>query len=226
MKQGYTRIAVLLDRSGSMELLREATIEAINTFVREQRAQPGYTRMKLAQFDTVYEVIFDQDLKDVPEFTQAQFQPRGFTALWDSQCRIIDELGVELAALPEEERPEKVIVVTITDGLENQSRKFKEADVKRRIQTQQDIFNWAFVYLGANQDAIKVGTAMGIHPGASITYTSSAGGVKNAVRATNSYVNRVRSVVGGQSVQNVSYTVGEREEAMEDSPVGSIATHS
>ncbi len=50
--------------------------------------------------------------------------PRGSTALLDAQGRTIVELGRELAALPETERPSKVIVVTLTDGLENASKEY------------------------------------------------------------------------------------------------------
>jgi hypothetical protein len=203
-----------------MEDIREATIEAINSFVREQRSLPGSVQMKLVQFDVEYEVVFDKDLRDVHEYNQSHFKPRGATALYDAQCRAIDELGAELAATSEAERPEKVIVVTMTDGIENSSTKFKLHDVKNRIKTQQEQFNWAFVYLGANQDAVEVGQNLGMQRGQSMSYTATTTGVRNTMRAANKYVHAVRSMPVGASVQGITFSDEERKQAMEDTPVG------
>jgi uncharacterized protein YegL len=222
MKQGYVRIAFVLDRSGSMKEHREAAVSAVNSFVREQRALPGEVKMKLVIFDDFYEIAFDKDLRDVREYTQADFQPRGRTALYDAQCRTIDELGAELAALPEYARPEKVIVVTMTDGEENCSE-YKLSDVNKRIKTQETQFNWAFAYLGANHDAVKEGIAMGMHRGQTMSYAANAKGMANTMRAANSYVRSVRSMPTGQSVGDVTFTDEDRKNAMADDaqPVGS-----
>jgi hypothetical protein len=220
MKNGYTRIGFLLDRSGSMDTCREATVAAINSFVREQRALPGEVKMKLVQFDDFYEIAFDKDLRDIGEFTQLNFQPRGWTALYDAQCRAIDELGAELAALPEAERPERVIVVTMTDGLENRSKHYTLSDVNKRIKTQETQFNWAFLYLGANQDAVRVGLDLGMHRGQTITYNVSAQGMANTMAATNHYVGALRSF-HGQSA-DISFSEEDRLAAMagDAQPVG------
>ncbi len=68
-------------------------------------------------------------LAEAPELTlsktpgpgQKTYAPRGSTALLDAIGRTVTELGTALAAMPEEERPCKVIVIIMTDGLENAS---------------------------------------------------------------------------------------------------------
>ena len=62
-----TLIAVLLDRSGSMESVKSDTEGGFNAFVDAQRAEPGEARVTLAQFDTEYEVVYaNRPIADVP----------------------------------------------------------------------------------------------------------------------------------------------------------------
>ena len=122
-----TLIAVLLDRSGSMECVKSDTEGGFNAFIDEQRGEPGDARVTLAQFDTDYEVVYaNRPIADVPPLA---LQPRGGTALYDALGRLITDVGAELAALPEDERPGTVVVVVLTDGHENSSR---GVDARRR----------------------------------------------------------------------------------------------
>ena len=65
--------------------------------------------------------------------------------------------------MPEEERPEKVMFVIVTDGLENYSNpKYTRKRLMKKIKRQTEVYNWLFLYLGANQDAIAVAESYGI----------------------------------------------------------------
>jgi hypothetical protein len=193
MKENRTRIAIILDRSGSMSSVRESTIAGFNAFIRSQRELPGNVAVKLVQFDDQYDVVFDLPLADVPELTQDLFVPRGSTALFDAQGRTIVTLGEELAALPESERPSRVIVMTLTDGLENASKEFTIDRIASLIKHQTEVYKWDFVFLGANQDAIRTGAMMSIPAAASLSYTSSNAGTANVFAAAASYVGSIRS---------------------------------
>jgi hypothetical protein len=116
-------------------------------------------------------VVFDKPISDVKEMTQADFVPRGGTALLDAQGRSITELGAELASLPESERPNKVIFVTLTDGDENASKEYMRDRVKTMTEHQRSTYNWEFVFLGANQDAIQTAATIGILREAALTYS-------------------------------------------------------
>lgn len=210
MKNAFTRIVVVLDRSGSMESIREATIAGFNHFLHEQRKQPGECMLRLVQFDDEYNVIFDGPLALVPELTAATFVPRNNTALFDAQGRTIIDLGRDLAQLPEHLRPSKVIVVTLTDGMENASHKFTERDVAKLVQEQRDKYAWDFVYLGANQDAVRVAAGMNIPRGSTMTYNASAAGTRNTMRAMSNYVGQARGMSVGQAV----FSVEDREDAL------------
>ena len=213
MKDKSARIAIILDRSGSMQSVRESTIAGFNEFIRAQRALPGEVIVKLIQFDDQYEIAFDKPLADVPELTQDLFVPRGMTALFDAQGRTIVALGEELAALPESERPAKVIVMTLTDGLENASKQYGVTQIADLIRHQTDVYKWDFIFLGANQDAIQTAAQMAIPAAQALTYRPGSAGTANVFAAAASYVRSSR--IGSLA----AFSPKDREAALaEDDP--------
>lgn len=166
-----TLVAALLDRSGSMETSKSATEDGWRELINEQRRQPGDCQVTLAQFDTVYEVVYPPtDIADVADFS---VQPRGMTALLDATGRFITEIGEQLSALPEAERPGRVICLIMTDGMENSSHEWTWDTVRKLTKQQQDEWGWTFIFLGANLDAIEVGGRMGFDAKTSLTYDDS-----------------------------------------------------
>lgn len=180
-KPNYTHIAIVLDRSGSMNSVKSDTIGGFNHFLNDQKQAPGEATLTLAQFDHVYEVVHDHvEIHCVPPLDDRTYQPRAGTALLDAIGRTIDSLGARLAAMPEQDRPGKVICVILTDGMENASRQYSSEKVFEMIGHQQEKYGWEFVFLGANQDAIATAARMGIHAGSSLTYAASSEGTTSA----------------------------------------------
>ena len=98
------------------------------------------------------------------------FQPRGTTALLDAIGRTIDATGDRLCGLPEAERPDRVLIVIVTDGLENASTDYTRARVFDLITTQHDVYRWSFLFMAANQDAIQEDGHIGIAPQAAMNF--------------------------------------------------------
>jgi hypothetical protein len=181
MKKGLTDITLILDRSGSMNSVRDDTIGGVNEFLKEQKKAPGDAVISLMQFDDVYEIVYaGAALKGAPKLTRDTFVPRGWTALLDAIGNTINAIGARLSGLPEESRPEKVIVAIITDGGENASKTFTNPQIREMIKHQQDNYSWEFVFIGANQDAIATGSAMGIGASNSMTYAANSVGTQSA----------------------------------------------
>ena len=184
-----TLIAVLVDRSGSMSACRADMEGGINTFLDEQAAQPGQAEVALAQFDDHYELVWP--IKPIAEKTDYRLVPRGCTALLDGMGKFITEIGEELAARAEADRPGKVIMVIVTDGYENSSREWSRAQIKELVTQQQDQWGWEFVFLGANMDAVAEGGSFGLSANSSLTYdVANAGGV---LRSASAYVSSLRA---------------------------------
>jgi hypothetical protein len=174
MKKGLTKIVFVIDRSGSMVTVASDMIGGFNMFIKTQKANNvGECRVSFNQFDDVYEEVYKNlEIKDVPDLTNKTFVPRNSTALYDGIGRTINNVGDELSKMAEDDRPEKVLVVILTDGQENASREFNCSKVKDMIKHQTDVYKWEFVYIGANQDSWDVGQSMGIGGSNTINYVS------------------------------------------------------
>ena len=81
-----TLIAALLDRSGSMETSKQATEDGWRELIHEQRQLPGQCQVTLAQFDTVYEVVYAAD--PYRRRPGVHVEPRGRTALLDAVLQV------------------------------------------------------------------------------------------------------------------------------------------
>lgn len=84
------------------------------------------------------------------------------TALLDAVGQTIDEVGERLAQTPEQDRPEKVVFVILTDGQENSSVAFSYDDIRRRIQHQENKYNWEFVFLGVGLEGFSEAANIGV----------------------------------------------------------------
>lgn len=160
--QDYLHICIVLDASGSMASIQEDIKGTVNNFMLAQQKFPGKTLFDIYQFSSITSRIVDKaDAKLYKADFMDDYVCTGSTALYDAVCTAIDTLGMELAAMPESERPDNVLVAIVTDGEENASKKFTLKDVKERIDRQTNQYNWVFAYLAANQDAFAVGARMG-----------------------------------------------------------------
>lgn len=220
MLADYTDITVLLDRSASMRSIAEATREAFNGFLAEQRQVPGEARLTLVQFsepNDYYYTFRNIPLRTEYGLTPENYHPLGYsTALRDSLVKLIDERGAEYRDTPEAGRPGKVLFVVVTDGLDNSSYFYGRSSVRERVEHQIGRYKWQFVYLGANQDAIMVGGDYGIPLGGTITYTASHDCVKNVLRSLSDETKRYRT----EANYMVAFDNTAREQAVESSDSG------
>jgi hypothetical protein len=214
MLNNYTHISFVIDRSGSMQTIKNDTIGGFNQFLNDQKNQSGKCTISFYQFDDNHEKVHDfKPIEEVPDLDEKTFVPSGGTALLDAVGRAVSETGEKLASLDESERPEKVIVVIVTDGMENASTNFSYSQIKDMIAHQENTYNWKFVFLGANQDAIKVGASMGVSAGTSMSYAANSVGVQNLYASTSGLVSSLRSAKS-HDLQNISYSQKDRDNAV------------
>jgi len=186
-----TLIAAVLDRSGSMHSIKTDTEGGFDALIAEQRQLPGETLVSLFQFDDQFDTVYTRrSIQDVPPLA---LRPRNMTALLDAVGRSITMTGEELAALDEADRPGKVIFVIMTDGMENASREWSLSAVEKLVTQQREDYQWEFLFLGANIDAVKVGASMGFADTATMDYATSSKGVAGSYAAASAAVLRSRS---------------------------------
>lgn len=208
MNNNLTDITIVLDRSSSMFDVADETIKGFNKFLQDQKNAPGDAVMTLHLFNTTFSnVIFAENIQKTPELTMERFNPSGMTALYDAIGIAIDSTGDRLSQLPENERPGKVVFVILTDGLENSSRKFRSSDILEKIEHQKSVYNWEFVFLGANQDAITTAGQIGIIADNAITYAANSIGTSYAFDSTSKNLVSMRSGIK----RGLAYSDTDRE---------------
>jgi Mg-chelatase subunit ChlD len=189
----YTHICIVLDASGSMAAIEDDTKGSFNSFIQTQREAEGKTVFDLYQFsDKVKRIVEHVDLATFSDDLMAKYHCSGCTALNDAVCTAIDTLGREFAAMKEEERPEHVVFVIITDGMENASQEFTSEDVKKRIKEQTDTYKWNFQYLAANQDAFASGASLGISKDFCVNFSADSKGISSVGNCVCCFVDKVR----------------------------------
>jgi uncharacterized protein YegL len=212
MKQDFTHITVLLDRSGSMESIREDTIGGFNAFLKNQKAEPGQATVTLVQFDTQdsYEVIHQfKPIQEVSDLNRGTYIPRGGTPLLDALGRGINDIEKRIGDLTEDDRPSKVIVAVVTDGQENSSHEFRKDQIEKMIKENSEKNRWQFVFLSADLAAIGDARAMGIQASALLMFAKNSQGITQAWSSLSTQASDYRSA----RKQTIGFKAADRKKA-------------
>lgn len=198
-----TQIIMVLDRSGSMDSIARATVDGINSFIKEQKAAEGEAYMTLVQFDNEYQIDYSaKPLNEVIDLVKGEtFIPRATTALYDAIGRTINEVKTK----------DDVIFVIVTDGAENASKEFTQKQVFEKIEEKKKE-GWNFLFLAANQDAMKTGGSLGISANNSMTFNANDTSVGNMYMNFSSKVSGYRSAKLYSDNSTISSTLDFNEE--------------
>lgn len=154
-------ITVLLDRTGSMNSVKQQTIGGFNEFLAGQRYAAGRATLTLVQFDSIdpHDVCGEAGtpVEDVPDLTEETYQPRAQTPLWDALGMSILSTDTRLKTLADSDFPDDVLFVVVTDGYENASREFQRDQVIQMVGRREAECGWKFIYLGADIDTFGRG---------------------------------------------------------------------
>lgn len=207
-----TKIVVLLDKSSSMSYNSAKTVEGFNRFVAAQEVQEGNATISLYQFANRTEATYlnvpikSKQVKklklSVPTYSSDDYIakanmyfsyiPNGIsTALQDAVGTIINNTGLELSELPEYERPNKVIIIIITDGHDNNSKEFSLSRIKEMITHQQQVYNWTFLFLGADISSVEEAKSYGISINTVASYDGTEN-ISNAFKGASAYTSLSR----------------------------------
>src|SRR5262245_33120582 len=118
-----TIVAFVLDKSGSMEAIKESTIEAFNAYLNGLKQDPEGIRFSLIQFDSlgVETTWKNAPVQDVAALDGVTYAPRGGTPLIDASFKTIKAVERKVAEFAQ---PPKVVICIQTDGEENASREY------------------------------------------------------------------------------------------------------
>ena len=175
------QIICILDRSGSMHSLANDVIGGYNSFLQKQRQASGEAEVTTVLFDDQYEKISDAvDLNEVPDITSAEYFARGNTALMDAIGRTITETLANMEREKNCPAKRRVLVLIMTDGLENASKEYNKSAVKALIESTTKNYEWRYEFIGANIDSAAEAKSIGIDANHAMNYDADSEGVQQS----------------------------------------------
>ena len=185
-----TIVSFLLDETGSMGSVRDKTISGFNEYISILKTNELPTILRLMTFNTEgANVPYDfEEINSVADLTRESYRPRAMTNLYDAMAGLVHDTERYIKHMSP--RPE-VICTIMTDGLENSSTEYTREAIFSLV-SEKEREGWAFVYLGANQDAWAVSESIGIDRGSSANYQADAPdrALRSTAEATIRYARR------------------------------------
>ena len=161
MKNKRTYYHLILDRSGSMNICIEQTVDGVNQQIRRikevaEKFPDQELVTSLTLFNNKATCVWNRLLPgQLRELTFSDYKPDRTTALLDAIGTTIREM--QRTAGPEIEANEaSAVVVIITDGYENSSVRWSHEQVASLINELEQKGRWTFSYIGATLDAVEI----------------------------------------------------------------------
>lgn len=186
MSEKITELVMILDRSGSMSGLEGDTIGGYNSLIEKQKKEEGECKVTTVLFDDQYKLLYDrEDISNIKKLTDKQYYARGCTALLDAIGKTINNIDKS------KEDGSQVLVMIITDGLENASHEYSFNKIKKMIEERKDK-GWKFTFLGANIDAVEAASNIGIDSDDAAGYVNDKQGIHINFQVMNKAVSSYR----------------------------------
>lgn len=174
-----TLVTVIIDASGSMNGIVDATLEGYNSFISKQREEEGTVLVSLVIFDSEWgskghklrlvRPYTALALGEVPVLTRDVYEANGGTPLRDAIGNGISQTDDILKTISTEDTD--TLVVIITDGGENTSADYSGNLVKEMVK-KREADGWTFIYMGANQDSWAETQHLGFQKGNVMNYAA------------------------------------------------------
>lgn len=194
-------VAIILDKSGSMESIQKEALQAFNEQIKILKKSTGEmeTYVSCITFGTEVDepLIWCGNVKKAKKIKDSDYKPEGLTALYDAVGTTITKLK-NIKDYDDENT--SFLIIIITDGFENASKEYNSESISKLITELQETNRWTFTYLGSNQDLAKVKDILKIPEGNMMSFVSTHDGTSWAVNsATVSTAYYMSSRTGGNT---------------------------
>ncbi len=168
---------IIVDESGSMNNIREATISSFNELIQDYKQQnkefpeqEHYVTFLSFNSSGIKEYHIKDLVENVAELNLKVYRPAGLTPLYDA---IGHGISLQEKMLVEGDL-NRVEVTILTDGLENASKEYTHSMIKALIEAKKEA-EWSFTYMGTDHDVEAVASELNIEE--SIRFDKSAAGI-------------------------------------------------
>ncbi len=197
----------LLDASSSMSAYTDQTISTFNETLDALKDAEAEVTVIRIDFDSTARVVKRGNLKETEHhINRANYRPSGSTAMYDAIG-----LAFEEANKLESNSNTSFLLELLTDGEENQSRRWTAQQVKREIDARKETGQWTVTVMGpkGSVDLFKnLGVDVGNIAQFNANSASSRGGVtKMMASAATGYVRSLNASIGSVSVNSAYSSV-------------------
>ena len=207
MEATKTDITVIMDRSGSMQAMQKEAVESFNQFIDSQQEASGKAKFSLVQFNHVVEqLISGIPMSEAERLGNESYVPNGRTALLDSVGHTIVETKKRLAG----KKKWQVVIVVITDGMENASREYSGKEIKKLIKKCEEKLGWKFIFLAADPTSFEQHAAYGFEHQRALMTGRGGDAYVEAVKLASAKLTSVRF---DGNTDHLAFTDEERESA-------------
>ena len=162
--------------------------------LKKQQKADGEAFVTTVLFNHDYELLHDRiHVKGISAMTDEDYEVGGTTALLDAIGFTIQKIKNVQKRTSESQRAEKVLFVITTDGMENASREYTVEKIKTMIRVQKEKYDWQFIFLGANIDAVTTAAKFGIEEDFAVDYHADEIGTQLNYEAVSEAVSNLRS---------------------------------
>ncbi len=153
-----THVVLVLDETGSMEGVRDATVGALKEWLSGLKKDlPRDTPVSVVRFNSaqIRRSIDNQPLEVVSATEFDDYAPNHMTPLWDAVGQTIAETAPRVTG------DDGVLFTVMTDGQENSSQEYTAEHVRKLIEKHKAA-GWKFMFLGADIDAYALSSQIGL----------------------------------------------------------------
>jgi hypothetical protein len=185
-KQQKNYVGIVLDKSTSMEGLRDKVINVFNHLTEDQVAQADANgidlRLSLYMFaDAVDALYVDAGPKSLTPLSRENYKPAGWTALMDGVKRAVDDSAkMHDATAPHVSH----LIMVLTDGYENRSRLISQTNFTRLLADKQATGDWTFAFYVPPGNKKDLANSFGVPMGNIMEWEQSAKGVDDVREQT------------------------------------------
>jgi uncharacterized protein YegL len=194
-----TWAVLVLDETGSMSSCKAETISGYNAYVDALRKSKDML-FTLVKFDSI-SIKTVQDgvpIKEAIKLDAKNYTPGALTPLYDA-------VGKTIESTKEKKKDYDVLMVTLTDGLENASTKWSYEQIQHDIKKCEGE-GWAFAHIGVGNQGWAAGEKL---------YAGTQS-VNNVLRTDGKNVARSLARAGGQSVCYAAASMVGKEDLKAD----------
>lgn len=190
-KPGRTAVAILADRSRSTRPVRAAVHAGLTSLLTDQRESGADVLAAVAGTGAGLPA-----LRPVADVVVPSLRPRGTAAVRDDLGALITGLGAALSAMPEQERPSRVLVLVV--GTSTTGTTWSRDAIADLVGTQQRDYAWEFAFVGAGDAAGELGIDRAL-PAA-----PSDEGIRAGLAAASAFLGRARDAQPWAPVEGFS----------------------